>query len=60
MQITAFPKALDGFSGFRATTTALRLTRVTLVTFVRTVVLRAYERLKIDFDCADRCIPAKR
>lgn len=56
-QITAFLKALDGFSGFRTTTLALRLA---LVTFVRTVELRAAEWSEIDFDRAEWRIPAER
>ena len=56
-QITAFLKALDGFSGFRTTTIALRLA---LVTFVRTVELRAAEWSEIDFDRAEWRIPAER
>ena len=56
-QITAFLTALDGFSGFRTTTLALRLA---LVTFVRTVELRAAEWSEIDFDRAEWRIPAER
>jgi len=56
-QITAFLKALEGFSGFRTTTIALRLA---LMTFVRTVELRAADWLEIDFDRAEWRIPAER
>jgi integrase len=57
LQITAFLKALDGFSGFRTTSIALRLA---LVTFVRTVELRAAQWSEIDFDRAEWRIPAER
>ena len=56
-QIAAFLKALDGFSGFRTTSIALQLA---LVTFVRTIELRAAQWSEIDFDRAEWRIPAER
>jgi len=56
-QIGDFLKALDGFSGFRTTTIALRLA---LVTFVRTGELRAAEWPEFDFERAEWRIPAER
>jgi integrase len=56
-QVAAFLRALDGFSGFRTTTIALRLA---LLTFVRTVELRAAEWSEIDFGQAEWRIPAER
>lgn len=56
-QIRDFLKALGEFSGFRTTTIALRLA---LVTFVRTVELRAAEWQEIDFERAEWRIPAAR
>lgn len=56
-QITAFLKALDGFTGFRTTSIALRLA---LLTFVRTIELRAAEWSEVDFDRTEWRIPAER
>lgn len=56
-QIRAFVKALDGYAGYRTTVIALRLM---LLTFVRTVELRAARWGEIDLDRAEWRIPAER
>ena len=56
-QIAAFVKALDGYAGYRTTVIALRLK---LVTFVRTIELRAAEWPEIDLERAEWRIPAER
>lgn len=56
-QVAAFVKALDSYGGYRTTTIALRLK---LLTFVRTIELRAAEWPEIDFDRAEWRIPAER
>jgi integrase len=50
-------KALDSYGGYRTTVIALRLM---LLTFVRTVELRAADWAEIDFDRAEWRIPAER
>jgi integrase len=56
-QIGAFTKALDSYGGYRTTVIALRLA---LLTFVRTVELRAAEWTEINLDRAEWRIPAER
>lgn len=56
-QIVDFAKALDSYGGYRTTVIALRLM---LLTFVRTVELRAAEWDEIDLDRAEWRIPAER
>lgn len=56
-QIADFVKALEGFAGYRTTVIALRLM---LLTFVRTVELRAAQWAEIDIDRAEWRIPAER
>ena len=56
-QIADFLKALDSFGGYRTTVIALRLM---LLTFVRTVELRAAHWTEIDLDRAEWRIPAER
>ena len=56
-QIVDFAKALDRYGGYRTTVIALRLM---LLTFVRTVELRAAEWDEIDLDRAEWRIPAER
>jgi integrase len=56
-QIAAFVKALDAYGGYRTTVIALRLM---LLTFVRTVELRAAHWAEIDLDGAEWRIPAER
>lgn len=56
-QIAAFVKALDGYAGYRTTVIALRLM---LLTFVRTVELRAAKWAEFDLDRAEWRIPAER
>lgn len=56
-QIADFVKALDSYGGYRTTVIALRLM---LLTFVRTVELRAARWEEIDFDRAEWRIPAER
>jgi integrase len=56
-QIADFVRALDSYGGYRTTVIALRLL---LLTFVRTVELRAARWDEIDFDRAEWRIPAER
>jgi integrase len=56
-QIADFVKALDSYGGYRTTVIALRLM---LLTFVRTVELRAAHWTEIDLDRAEWRIPAER
>ena len=56
-QIADFVKALEGYAGYRTTVIALRLM---LLTFVRTVELRAAHWSEIDLDRAEWRIPAAR
>lgn len=56
-QIADFVKALEGYAGYRTTVIALRLM---LLTFVRTVELRAAHWAEIDLDRAEWRIPAER
>ena len=56
-QITCFVKALDAYGGYRTTVIALHLA---LLTFVRTVELRAAEWVEFDLDRATWRIPAER
>ncbi len=56
-QIADFVNALDGYAGYRTTVIALRLM---LLTFVRTVELRAAHWSEIDLDRAEWRIPAER
>ena len=56
-QIADFVKALNGYAGYRTTVIALRLM---LLTFVRTVELRAAHWTEIDLDRAEWRIPAER
>lgn len=56
-QIADFVKALDSYGGYRTTVIALRLM---LLTFVRTVELRAAQWEEIDLDRAEWRIPAER
>jgi integrase len=55
--VPRFIKALDSYGGYRTTVIALRLM---LLTFVRTVELRAADWAEIDFDRAEWRIPAER
>ncbi len=56
-QVATFVKALDDYGGYRTTVIALRLM---LLTFVRTVELRAAQWAEIDLDRAEWRIPAER
>lgn len=56
-QVGDFVKALDSYGGYRTTVIALRLM---LLTFVRTVELRAAHWTEIDLDRAEWRIPAER
>ena len=56
-QVAAFIQALDGYAGYRTTVIALRLK---LLTFVRTIELRAAEWTEFDFDRVEWRIPAER
>ena len=56
-QVADFVTALDGYAGYRTTVIALRLM---LLTFVRTVELRAAHWAEIDLDRAEWRIPAER
>jgi integrase len=56
-QMADFVKALDSYGGYRTTVIALRLM---LLTFVRTVELRAAHWTEIDLDRAEWRIPAER
>lgn len=56
-QISGLVRALDGYAGYRTTVIALRLM---LLTFVRTVELRAAQWSEIDFERAEWRIPAER
>lgn len=56
-QIADFIAALDSYGGYRTTVIALRLM---LLTFVRTVEMRAAHWSEIDFDRAEWRIPAER
>lgn len=56
-QIADFVKALNGYAGYRTTVIALRLM---LLTFVRTVELRAAHWTEINLDRAEWRIPAER
>lgn len=56
-QIAAFLKVLERYGGYRTTVIALRLM---LLTFVRTVELRAAQWNEIDFERAEWRIPAER
>jgi integrase len=56
-QIADFVKALESYGGYRTTVIALRLM---LLTFVRTVELRAAYWTEIDLDRAEWRIPAER
>jgi integrase len=56
-QIADFVKALDSYGGYRTTVIALRLM---LLTFVRTMELRAAHWTEIDLDRAEWRIPAER
>lgn len=56
-QISDFVKALESYGGYRTTVIALRLM---LLTFVRTVELRAAYWTEIDLDRAEWRIPAER
>lgn len=56
-QIADFVNALEGYAGYRTTVIALRLM---LLTFVRTVELRAAHWTEIDLDRAEWRIPAER
>lgn len=56
-QIVEFVECLDEYGGYRTTVIALRLA---LLTFVRTVELRAAEWSEIDLDRAEWRIPAER
>ncbi len=56
-QVADFVTALDGYAGYRTTVIALRLM---LLTFVRTVELRAAYWAEIDLDRAEWRIPAER
>jgi integrase len=55
--IPRFMKSLDSYGGYRTTVIALRLM---LLTFVRTVELRAANWVEIDLDAAEWRIPAER
>jgi integrase len=56
-QVADFVKALDSYGGYRTTVIALRLM---LLTFVRTVELRAAHWAEFDLDRAEWRIPAER
>ncbi len=56
-QIAGFVTALDSYGGYRTTVIALRLM---LLTFVRTIELRAAHWSEIDFERAEWRIPAER
>ncbi|MFP5418800.1 MAG: tyrosine-type recombinase/integrase [Gammaproteobacteria bacterium] len=56
-QVADFVKALESYGGYRTTVIALRLM---LLTFVRTVELRAAHWAEIDLDRAEWRIPAER
>lgn len=56
-QIPLFITALESFGGYRTTVIALRLM---LLTFVRTIELRAAEWKEFNLDCAEWRIPAER
>lgn len=56
-QVADFVKALQGYAGYRTTVIALRLM---LLTFVRTVELRAAKWTEIDLEGAEWRIPAER
>lgn len=56
-EIAVFVKALDTYGGYRTTVIALRLK---LLTFVRTIELRAAEWTEIDLNRAEWRIPANR
>jgi integrase len=56
-QVADFVKALEGYAGYRTTVIALRLM---LLTFVRTVELRAAYWAEIDLERAEWRIPAER
>jgi len=56
-QVADFVKALDVYGGYRTTVIALRMM---LLTFVRTVELRAARWTEIDLDRAEWRIPAER
>ncbi len=56
-QIAVFVKELDSYGGYRTTVIALRLM---LLTFVRTVELRAADWSEMDLDRAEWRIPAER
>jgi integrase len=56
-QIADFVKALEGYAGYRTTVIALRLM---LLTFVRTVELRAAHWTEVDLDREEWRIPAER
>ena len=56
-QVAAFVKALDGYAGYRTTVIALHLK---LLTFVRTIELRAAEWAEFDLARAEWRIPAER
>jgi len=56
-QIADFVRAVDSYGGYRTTVIALRLM---LLTFVRTVELRAARWEEIDFDRTEWRIPAER
>lgn len=56
-QIADFVEALDGYAGYRTTVIALRLM---LLTFVRTIELRAAHWAEIDLGRAEWRIPASR
>lgn len=56
-QVAAFVQALDAYGGYRTTVIALRLK---LLTFVRTIELRAAEWPEVDLERAEWRIPATR
>ncbi|MGH8042002.1 MAG: tyrosine-type recombinase/integrase [Rudaea sp.] len=56
-QVAIFVKALGGYAGYRTTVIALH---IKLLTFVRTIELRAAEWQEIDFERAEWRIPAER
>jgi integrase len=56
-QVATFVKALGGYAGYRTTVIALHLK---LLTFVRTIELRAAEWHEIDFEQKEWRIPAER
>ena len=55
--LVAFVKALNGYAGYRTTVIALRLK---LLTFVRTIELRAAEWSEVSFERAEWRIPGER